>query len=261
MDEKTNSVLAAPPAAAAADTATWFIDANTLHCIDQQETNLTHGDEVYVASIRFRTTLGVAGSTSTAFTGGLVDINDLNTGESRTIPNSMGRVAFPNVTRLGAAELLAGQHLQVIGTATTVVESDLSSNNLVNKLFTEAADEVRPILAAATEGLSLADLTDEDALPGVFAQLVTDVNDAIQPTLLQKLKLFVTSFGDADDPIDRKLNVFVAVDDALAPLVDDTLGDALDPSVGVAGALRTRSYTQRFEGRGAIYDVDFSVSK
>jgi hypothetical protein len=259
MDKATSATA---PAAAAVDTATWAIDANTLKCILQQETNLTGGDEVYVASIRFRTTPGVAGTTSAAFTGGLVDINSVNTGDTRPIPNSMGRVAFANVTRLGGADIAAGKAPEVIGTATIVMESDLTANAKVDKLFTEAAAEVQPILAEVSEGVSLAALlSGDDALATTLAQLALDIEAATKPTFLQKLGLFITSFGDADDPVDKKLNVFVAVDHVLAPLVDAAFADALPASVGVGGGLRARTYTQRFSGRGAKYDITFGVSK
>ena len=243
-------------------TETWAVDANTLASVEQQETNLTKGDEVYVASIRFRTTPGVVGTTSTAFHGGLVDISNVHEGETHVIPNTMGRVTFAGVTRLGGADIAAGKSPEVVGTATIVMESDLSHNTTVNKLFTEAAAEAKPIIARVSEDLSLGDLlADDRALSGALARLASDVEAATKPTLLQKVGLFITSFGDADDPVDQKFNVFVAVDESLAELVDAAFEDALDPSVGVGGALRTRSYTQRFTGRGAAYDVRYTVSR
>jgi hypothetical protein len=195
------------------------------------------------------------------FTGGLVDINDVNTGETHTIPNSMGRIAFANVTRLGLAEIGAGQAPEVIGTATVVVESDFTPDGRVDRLFTEAADEVEPLIAAASEQLTFEDLADEEALAALLKQLIEDINAALEQTLGQKLAGLIVSGFDADDEIDRKLNVFVAVDDVLAPFVDGKIAEALDPDDGVGGGLRTRTYTQRFAGRGAKYDVSFSLSK
>jgi hypothetical protein len=260
MAEK--ATMAAAPQPVAQPPATWFVDANTLTCIEQQETNATHGDEVYVASLKFRTRPGVAGTTTVTFTGGLVDITDINTGESHSIPDSMGRVAFGNVTRLGVAEIGAGQVPEVIGTATVVVESDLTGNKKVNKFFTEAAAEVEPILATAAEQISFAEiLADNDALGAVLDQLITDVNAALKPTLGQKLATFFSSLGDPDDPIDHKINLFVAVDDTLAPLVDTAIAQKLDPADGVGGGVRTRTYTQRFSGRGATYDLSFALTK
>lgn len=255
------ATTAAAPQPVAAPPATWFLDANTLKCVVQQETNFTHGDEVYVASLKFRTKPGVAGTTSVVFTGGLVDINDVNTGETHPIPNAMGRIPFANVTRLGAAEIGAGQVPEVLGTATVVVESDFTRDAKADKLFAEAADEVEPILAAASEKLSFADLLVPGALDDLLDQLVNDVNEALELTVGQKLLLLIGAAGDPDDPIDRKINIFVAVDDVLAPLVDQAFAAALDPSVGVGGGVRTRTYTQRFAGGGAKYDISFTLSK
>jgi hypothetical protein len=258
-DETTKT---APAAAVVAPPATWFIDADSLKCIVQQETNLTHGDEVYVASLKFRTRPGVAGSTTVTFHGGLVDIDDVNTGETHAIPNAMGRVAFANVTRLGLAELAAGQAPEVIGTATVVMESDLTRDAKVDKLFTEAAAEVRPILAAVSEQVSIEDLIgDSEALAELLAQLIHDINEALELTVGQKVLLFFGSAGDPDDIVGRRINIFVAVDDVLAPLLDAAVSGALPASAGVGGGLRTRTYKQRFTGQGASYDVNFSVSK
>ena len=263
MADKTT--MAAPtvaaPAPAAAPPATWFIDANTLTCVLQQETNLTKGDEVYVASLKFRTKPSVVGTTSVVFTGGLVNVENVNTGETHPIPNSMGRIAFANVTRLGALEIGAGQVPELIGTATLVFESDLSRKAKIEKLFTEAADEIEPILATASESVSVEDLLDEGVLEDLLDQLIEDITEAVELTVGQKLLLFIGAVGDPDDPIDRKVNVFFAVDDVLAPLADAAVANKLDPEVGVGGGLRTRSYTQRFAGRGAKYDLAFSVAK
>ena len=260
-DKATQTTTAAAPQPVAAPPATWFLDANTLKCIVQQETNLTHGDEVYIASIKFRTKPSVAGTTSVVFTGGLVNIENVNTGETHPIPNSMGRIAFANVTRLGATELGAGQVPEVIGTITLAFESDLTRKAKVEKLFTEAADEIEPILATASESVTVEDLLDEGVLEDLLDQLIEDILEAVELTVGQKLLLFVGALGDPDDPIDRKVNVFFAVDDVLAPLFDAGVANKLDPARGVGGGVRTRTYTQRFSGRGATYDISFTLSK
>jgi hypothetical protein len=243
-------------AAAVADTATWAIDANTLKSLDQQETNFTKGDEVYVASIAFRSTPGVTGSTHAWFHGGLVDIDNVHLGETHSIPNGMGRVTFGNVTRVSAADVAAGHLPELVGTITIVFESDRSPDNAIDSLLTGVASDLRPVLAGIVEPLSLgSDLASQ--LAGAGAQ----IQEAVAPTVLQQIKLFIVSGADPDDLVAARVNVFAAVDDALAPLVDDQLGDAIPDDLGVGGALRPRTYSQDFEGGGAKYRVSFTVSK
>jgi hypothetical protein len=239
-----------------ADTATWAIDANTLKSLDQQETNLTKGDEVYVTSIAFRSTPGVTGSTRTWFHGGLVDIDNVHQGETHTIPNSMGRVSFANVTRVTAADVVAGRLPELIGTLTILFESDLSPDNAIDSMLTGAAADLRPVLAGIVEPLSL---TGDVATQ--LAGVGDKIKDAVAPTVLQKVKLLIVSVFDPDDLVEGLINVFAAVDDQLAPLVDDRLGDAIPGNLGVGGALRPRTYGQTFAGAGAAYRVNFSVSK
>jgi hypothetical protein len=150
---------------------------------------------------------------------------------------------------------------ELIGTVTLVFESDLTRKAKVEKLFTEAAGEIEPILAGAFENASVADLLVEGALEDLLDQLIEDITEAVELTVGQKLLLFVGALGDPDDPIDRKINVFFAVDDVLAPLFDAGVANKLDPDQGVGGGVRTRTYTQRFSGRGATYDISFTLSK
>jgi hypothetical protein len=143
-----------------------------------------------------------------------------------------------------------------------VVESDLTRDAKVDKLFTEAAADVAPLVAEVAENLTLAEvIAGGEDLGALLAQLIRDISAAVELTVGQKVLLFLGGLGDPDDVIARKVNLFAAVDDVLAPLVDAAVAALLPPGSGVAGGLRTRSYTQRFTGRGASYDVSFSVSK
>lgn len=241
---------------------TWAIDADKLTCADQQETKLSKGDEVYVAAIAFRTTPGSGASTSAWFHGGLSDILNVRKGETHDIPNAMGRVSFANVTHRNLTDVLTGHMPELVGTATVVVESDLSPDTAVNKMFTQAATEARDIIARVVDAVNLGDLmVDGDSLAERLKVLIDEVNAVLRPNLAQKLAMFFGSLGDPDDLIDHKLNVFAAVDDSLAGPVEDELGDAIPESVGVGGVLKSRAYTQRFSGRGAIYDISFTVGK
>jgi hypothetical protein len=238
--------------------ATWVIDANRLRSVDQQETNLTGGDEVYVASIAFRTTPGKANSTSAKFHGNLVDINNVHQGETHAIPDGMGRVPFTSVVRRSLADVLAGKTPELIGTATLVFESDLTPDGVMDNVLTQAAAKAKQVIASAIEPLSLADLADEDEVGEVLGD-AADGLEGVKPTVLQKIGILLASLFDPDDQIDLKINVFVAVDESLADVVDDQLGAAIPASLGVGGVLRPRSYSQRFTGGGASYDVFFQV--
>lgn len=250
-----------PGPAPAVDTANWFVDANSLTSVDQQETNVSKGDEFYLASIAFRTTPGTTGSTSAWFHGGLVDIVNIHQGETHSIPNTMGRVPFNGVTRLGAAELAADQSPEFIGTVAVGFESDFTPNNMINNLMNEAASETRAAIAEVIEPLSLQDLADlnDEQRAALFGDTIERIINAVKPGLLRKVGLFLASRGDADDLIAAKLNVFVAVDESLAAVIDGLVEDLISPDDGVVGALRPRSYTQTYSGRAAVYDVHFNV--
>lgn len=244
----------------AADTLNWKIDANTIHSVDQQERNLTGGDEVYVASITFRSTPGKVGSTSTSVVGDLGKINDFHTGDTRTISDSKGKVTFNNVTRRGLTDILAGNNPEIIGTITFAFEDDFTTDNAVRNLLDDVAAETKTQLAAVIEPLTLADLLDSEALGNKLTDAVEAITDEVTPGLFGKIKLFLGSLGDPDDLISQKVNVFVAVDDSLSAIVDQKIGSVVSPSTGVAGSLRPRGYTQRFSGDGAIYDVTYAVA-
>lgn len=252
--------LAPNPVPATGVPATWNIRATRLRSLDQQETNLTGGDEVYVASIAFRTTPGKAGSTSTRFHGNLQDIDHVNQGELHAIPSAMGSVPFANVVRRGLADVLAGKTPELIGTATLVFESDLTPDGVITNMLTEAAAKAKVVIAQAIEPLDLAQLTDADAVAELLGDAADDLEAAMKPTVLQVIGLVFSSLFDPDDLVAFKVNVFVAVDETLASLVDDQIGAAIPADVGVGGALRTRSYDQRFTGSSASYDVHFLVS-
>lgn len=253
-----STLATAAPPASATDTFNWSIDANTLRSIVQQETNITRGDEVYVASIAFRSTPGVPGSTSAWFTGGLSDVTNVHQGETHTIPDSMGRITFPNVTRRSAADIVGGQSPEIIGTLTVAFESDLTSNSKINSMMVDIADVVETEVGDLLEPITPGSVSAEE-FTALLGDAAADIQDQVEPSTRQKIGLFLGSFGDPDDLVAFKLNVFVAVDESLTAFVDDLIGDAIPATDGVGGALANRTYTQRFTGAGASYDVGFRV--
>lgn len=257
----TNVAPAAAPAPGVP--ATWALDANAVTSIVQQETgvSLTPGDEVYVGSIAFRTTPGKVGSTSTRFDRDLTSIKRLKDRETKAIPDSMGRVAFANVRLRSLADVQAGRNPELIGTLAAFFEADRTPDGAVENMLTEVAAEARPIIAQAIEPIELEDLDDVEALAERLSDAADRLKATMELTLMQKIILGMASLFHPDDPIDQKVNLFVAVDSALAPLVDQQVGAVVPASLGVAGALRPRSYKQRFSaGQNGIYDVRYVVS-
>jgi hypothetical protein len=244
------------------NTATWFIDANTLHVNDAQEEGLfSDGDEAYIAQIGFRSTPGRVGSTSAFFQGGLSEIDDLDDGETHTVPDAQGRVAFPNVTTRGLSDVLAGRNPEVIGTLSVVFESDATPFGTINNIMGTVAATARTEIAKVIEPLTLADLTNGSAISARLATAQRNIQASATPTTLQAIGIFLGSFGDPDDIVAFKANVFVAVDSSLAGLVDSQIGMNIPSATGLGGALRDRSYGLGFAGDGANYTVNYRVSK
>ena len=75
------------------------MDGQTLTAIDaQEESFFSNGDEPYLAVIQFRVIPGVPGSTQVHFLGNLAEIaQNIDDGDSATIPDSMALASFPDV--------------------------------------------------------------------------------------------------------------------------------------------------------------------
>jgi hypothetical protein len=242
--------------------ATWFLDANTVHVNDAQEEGIfSNGDEFYIAQIGFRSTPGRAGSTSTFFQGGLSDVSSLDDGDTKSIPDAQGRVAFANVTSRGLTDVLQGQNPEIIGTFSVVFESDATPFSTINGMMGTLAGTARTEIAKVIEPLTLADLGNGTAISARLADAKNRIRSQAAPSTLQSIGIFLGSFGDPDDLVAFKANVFVAVDSSLAGTVDGQLGMNIPSSTGIGGALRDRSYSLNFSGDGANYDVGYHVSR
>lgn len=238
------------------NTFNWFLDANTLHVIDNQE---LFSDEAYIAQIGFRSTPGVAGSTTTWYQGGLSEMGDLDEGESHTIPDAMGRVRIPNVTTRSRADLEAGRRWEIVGTASVVFESDLTPFSTINAMMQDVAVATRTAIANAIEPLPAAGVS----VPLEVAALLAPLSDGIKVdtsiSLGQKIAIFLGSLGDPDDLVATRVQFFVALDGSYS-LLDNLLGALVRNDVGVAGTLHDRSHAINFAGDGASYTIDFAVS-
>jgi hypothetical protein len=243
------------------NTANWVIDADVLHSLDvQEEGTFSDGDEFYIAQIGFRSTPGVPGSTSTFYQGGLSEITGLGDGSVRTIPDAMGRVTIPRVTSRSFSDILAGRNPEIIGSLSVVFESDSTPFSAINDMMSSLAGDARTELAALIEPLTLAQLADGNTISARLAETENRIKSEASPSTLDKIGLFLESFGDPDDVIAFKANVFVAVDSSLAATVDAQLGMAVTDGGGFAGALYDRGYTHNFAGDGASYYVDYAIS-
>ena len=245
----------------AVDTRTWAIDANTHVARDIQEDGIfSDGDEFYIAVIGFRTVPGVAGSTNAVFRGGLTEIDDIDRGETHGIPDSMGRIQFPSVTRRSATQILAGQSPELIGTIHVVFESDATPFGEVSEEMRKMADLTKREVARVIEPLSMSDLGNPTRIAEQLNTAGRRIRDGAAPSVTRAIDLWLQSFGDPDDLIGVKISLFAAVDESLTALVDSQLGGALPASAGTAGAIRTRDYTQRYAADGATYDINVRLS-
>lgn len=247
--------------ASAVDTRTWAIDANTQVARDIQEDGwLSDGDEFYIAVIGFRTTPGRAGSTRAVFRGGLKEIDDIDKGESHTIPDSMGRMEFPSVTRRSASQILAGQSPELIGTIHVLFESDATPFSAVNSKMTSLASTVQRELARVIEPLSMTDLANPQRIADQLNTATKRIKNSTKVSVAEGIKLWLQSWTDPDDLIGVQISLFAAVDESLTGLIDSQLSGALPAGTGTAGSLRTRNYTQTYANDGLTYDIKLRVS-
>ena len=250
----TSALTLMPTPAQATDTFTWSIDANTVRALVQQENH----DEVYVASVAFRTTPGVPSSTTATYHGHLSEINGVDVNETHGIPDAMGRVSFANVTRRSLSDVLAGHNPEVVGTISFLFERDLTAFGTIDNLMEDVADAAETEIAQVVEPLTLADLATGEIVDRL-GEAADRIEESATPPLLRRIGIFLGSLFNPDDLIDHKVNVFVAVDSTLAALVDAEIGSNIPSSTGVGGALRPRTYNQVFTGDGGSYRVGFAV--
>ncbi len=269
--------------------STWTIDQNTLTAVDAQEESwLSDGDEPYIAVIRFRSRFGQVGSTQATFLGGLKELHSgADDGDSMTIPDSMGRSNFSNVTRLDGAALFGGQNPEIVGTVTVAMESDATPFSLMALGFREAADVARREIASLVETTTVAEIiSDPDAFQARVTEVATRVRRRAQLSVWEDIGQTLASFGDPDDRIGAKVSLFIGIDEkmltdellailkafatpsgdlfldqlqALPQSIDSQLAAAVPPSQGLAGTLRRRNYSLDFAGDGATYRVSYKV--
>jgi hypothetical protein len=258
----TIAIAATVAPAADAETArrNVAIDANHLRVEKVQETGLfSDGDEPYIAVIAYRGTLGVPGSTTTRFLGGL---KELSTGAKKnrllSIPDAMGRASFSQVVRRSATDLKRGVKPEIVGTVTMVMESDATPFSEMNRAFNRAAIELRkqldPVISSMNPGSTGAQLGSR------IASIAPKIRQAAMGSTGDRVRVFLRSWADPDDVIGFGVTGFVAVDDTLGASMESWITSQVPASLGTFGQLRNRTFDQVFSGDGARYRVHWAVT-
>jgi hypothetical protein len=264
----TMGVVGQPSPASARDTLTWFIDANRMRVPDAQEESLfSDGDEPYAIIIAYRSRFGTPNSTFAVWGGDLRELSGgADDGANLAIPDAMGRYFFPGVTRVGAADVIAGQAPEIIGTITVAMESDATPWSAIRDISNRLTTVIRQEIATIVEGTTMADFVGatmdparKQALADRVEAAVGRIQSRMTPSFWQALGLFLSSWTDPDDRIAFRMSAFATVDSTLSSFVDAELARVLPPSLGVGGALTTRNITQRYAGDGATYDIESAI--
>lgn len=264
----TVGVVGTSSPASARDTLTWFIDANRMRVPDAQEESLfSDGDEPYAIVIGYRSRFGTPNSTFSVWGGDLRELSGgADDGANLAIPDAMGRYFFPGVTRVSAADIVAGQAPEIIGTITVAMESDATPWGSIREISNRLTTVIRQEIASIIENTTVADFVGasmdsarKQALADRIEGAVGRIQSRMTPSFWQALGLFLSSWTDPDDRIAFRMSAFATVDSTLSSFVDAELARVLPPSLGTGGALTTRNISQRYAGDGATYDIESAI--
>jgi hypothetical protein len=195
---------------------TWVLHHKQLKVEEADEDGFaSNGDEPFVAAIGFRSRMQTPGSTSVFWNGMLDDTwgDHAKDGSVRDIPEQMGLLRFDNVERPGLAQFLQGARPEVIGRVTIVVESDGTPWGTIKDMLQRAQG------ALHTELVNLVELGqfDTENPAGSVEQAARRVQEAATSGL--GLGDWFESGGDPDDPMGQAVDIYAAVDPALASQV------------------------------------------
>jgi hypothetical protein len=254
------ALLVALASTAALAGCDWKIDAQTFRVADAQEEGIfSDGDEPYLAVIQFRVKPGIAGSTSVQYLGNLQELHSgADDGDVMGIPDGMGRAHFPDVTKVGLADIAAGGSPEIVGVIAVAMESDFSTWGAVNGLMGDVASELDTQLRTVIETLTFNDIITPGTAAARLEQVAADVEASATPSFWRGLGLWFAAFGDPDDVIGFKVLLFAAVDDQLRPIVDDAFSSGL-PDTITARALVEGPIQLNYAGDGATYQVTFDI--
>jgi hypothetical protein len=238
------------------------MDGQTLTAVDAQEESVfSNGDEPYLAVIQFRVIPGVPGSTNVRFLGNLAEIaQNIDDGDSATIPDSMARTSFPNVRFANLQQIIAGTSPEIVGAVTVAMESDASPWSAINGIMNDVAGELDHQLRTQIEPMTFLDIVNGDTAATKLASAAAAIQAAAEPEFWEAVGIFFSSFGDPDDVIGFKVLFNVAVAGSeLQDIVDSKLGAGL-PATVVGGALRNESVDVNYSGDGATYRVRWNIT-
>jgi hypothetical protein len=252
-----STVVPAPTAGAQTTPSGWYIDANSLYVRNADEDSwYSNGDEPMFAVVAFRTTLGVRGSTDAWPVSGFDELcTHADEGDTCSIPDSTGRAYFGHVSTPTAAEMLAGARPELIGTIQVAVEHDGTSMGTMNSILGRLVDATRAELAAASEGLTPADMADLGSVASRFSSISSRIQDRIELSWWDKLTTWIGSGGDTDKLVGYKVTVMVGVDRSLQQQVDMQLYAALEDSGMAVAVLSPRDVTFDHRASGIRYEV------
>lgn len=240
----------------------WSIQTSTLTTTTIQEDGfLGDGDEPYIATISFRSTPGVPGSTSANYLGGIFELSSgAEDGDVLNVPPPMGRATFSNVMLRDMNDVLAGNMPEVVGTVTVVMESDATPFGTINNMMDDLEAALVVEVGGVIEPMTLASLANADQVADDLEIAANNVADAITPSFWDGVGIWLTSFTDPDDIIGVEINLFVAAKDDLAIAIDQQLGSALPAGV-TGGALDTTGHVTRVAGDDAVYHLRFDIQQ
>ncbi len=236
---------------------TAFIDYHRIQVFNAQETAWHEdNDELRLATISFRTTPGVVGSTQVVFNEDSVDrvASDLDDGDIRIIPNSRGLYTFEDLDIVSLPELLAGDIPEIFGQLVIGIEDDGTPTGAIRNILRDIRDELDVQLRAIIETMTIADiLADPDGLAERFSEAAVEIRDAATPGFWASIELLLSSFFNPDDFLNFNFLFFVPVGPQLAPIVDAAFTNLPDNIFG--GALPTTVIGGEIPPK--VFDLDF----
>lgn len=225
----------------------WQIKFHTLKVGDAQEESLfSNGDEPYFVFFGFRSRIKTSGSTQAFWSNFLDDdwADGVDDGAQKAIPAQMGTLTFPNVIQVNANEVLSGTQMpEVVGFVAIAIESDGTPFGSIRSLMNDVRNAISVQVKKLVEDGQL-----DPKNPGPAIQrAIQEVQNSLNLSTWEKIKLFLVSFTDPDDVIGIQAKVLLAGDPSLKPFV-------------AAEFLEEKELQLTFSSDGATYQASGSIT-